>query len=938
MLDNINDWISKFLLKIFGSRNDRLIKELWPTVYKINAFEEKYKALEPEDFKKKTQEFKARHQKGETLDQLLPEAFALVREASKRTIGLRHFDVQMLGGIVLHQGKISEMITGEGKTLVATCPAYLNALSSRHVHIVTVNDYLANRDRNWMGPIFEYMGLSVGCIQSEMDPYSRIKEYSCDITYGTNNEFGFDYLRDNMKMTADEQCQKDLYYAIVDEVDSVLIDEARTPLIISGPSEESTDKYYQANQIAKKLQQGRHFELKEKEQLAILTEEGIEFAEKLAGVDSFYKGKNMDWPHHINQALRAHHFFKIDREYVIRENEIIIVDEFTGRLQPGRRWSDGLHQAIEAKEGLRIREENQTLATITFQNYFRLYTKLAGMTGTALTEAMEFDKIYKLDVVVIPPNRPLIRKAHNDVIYGTRLEKFHAIVEEIIHYHRTGRPILLGTISIEFSELLSQMLSRREIPHEVLNAKYHEKEAQIIAKAGQLGRVTIATNMAGRGTDIVLGKFTKDELLEHWQQHHLAPKKFRASDPDIEEKLIRYWAQIFLEEKDSSIPLEDLQKRLNDSWAEQEMAPLRLCENVAELGGLHVLGSERHDSRRIDNQLRGRCGRQGDPGSSRFYLSFEDDLLRKFAPPAMIHLMKKFGMKDGQDIRHPMINRGIVRAQQRVEQFNFEIRKNLLEYDEVMNEQRKIVYEQRQKVLEGKGLNQLIWDMIEDRTLDALDRYLPPKTSISEWEYEELCEWLEYKFSIKFSLKSLKEKNFAQIQKDVLESIKKEYEKKTHALGDGPMNALERYLLLEAIDSKWKDHLYAMDELKSGIGLQAFGQKDPKVEYKKAGYELFDQMIIAVKEQITDLIFKLVIEQADIDALEQIWQPSNFSHQKLGNYEAVDRESWEQAQKSASASAATPKTIQRSQSKVGRNDACPCGSGKKYKKCCGKNE
>ncbi|NUM34929.1 MAG: preprotein translocase subunit SecA [Candidatus Brocadiae bacterium] len=932
----MNEWISKFLLKVFGSRNERLLKEIWPVVHKIAALEESCQKLQDQDFKAKTQSLRVRYQQGETLDRLLPEAFALVREASKRTIGLRHFDVQMLGGIVLHQGKISEMITGEGKTLVATCPAYLNALSSRHVHIVTVNDYLAKRDRNWMGPVFEFLGLTVGCIQSEMDSYARIKEYGCDITYGTNNEFGFDYLRDNMKMNPDEQCQKDLYYAIVDEVDSVLIDEARTPLIISGPSEESTEKYYQANQIAKKMRQGTHYELKEKEQMALLTEEGIEFAEKLAGVDSFYKGKNMDWPHHINQALRAHNFFKLDREYVIHENEIIIVDEFTGRLQPGRRWSDGLHQAIEAKEGLRIREENQTLATITFQNYFRLYKKLAGMTGTALTEAMEFDKIYKLDVVVIPPNRPLIRKAHNDVIYGTHIEKFQAIVNEVILYHRTGRPILLGTISIEFSEDLSRMLDRREIPHEVLNAKYHEKEAQIISKAGQLGRVTIATNMAGRGTDIVLGKFTKDELLEHWQQHHLAPKKFKASDPDIEEKLTRYWAQLFLEEKDSSTPLETLQDRLNEYWKEQEMTPLRLCESVAELGGLHVLGSERHDSRRIDNQLRGRCGRQGDPGSSRFYLSFEDDLLRKFAPPAMINLMKRFGMKNGQDIRHPMINNGIVRAQQRVEQFNFEIRKNLLEYDEVMNEQRKIVYDQRQRVLEDKDLDQIIWDMIEDRTLDALDRYLPPRTSMSEWDYEGLCEWLEYKFTIKCSPVNLKEKNFKEIQQEVLENIKKQYDKKTHYLGQGPMKALEKYILLEAIDSKWKDHLYAMDELKSGIGLQAFGQKDPKIEYKKSGYDLFDQMIIAVKEQVSDLIFKIVIEQTDIDALAQIWQPSNFSHQKLENYEAVDREGWEQAQKSASAAATQVKTIERTQSKVGRNDACPCGSGKKYKKCCGK--
>ncbi|HPY75510.1 MAG: preprotein translocase subunit SecA [Planctomycetes bacterium] len=940
MLDRINEWLSKFLVKIFGSRNERLIKEMLPIVQKINDLESSIKPLSDEELKGKTAEFQKRYQAGETLDSLLPEAFAVVREAAFRTIGLRHFDVQMIGGIVLHQGKIAEMTTGEGKTLVATSPAYLNALTGKGVHIITVNDYLAKRDREWMGPIFERLGLTVGCIQADMDPQERIKQYRCNITYGTNNEFGFDYLRDNMKTTKEDQCQHHLYYAIVDEVDSVLIDEARTPLIISGPAEQSTDKYYQANKIAARLKKDIHFELKEKEQQAILTDAGIDEAERLAGVDSFYKGKNMDWPHHLTQALRAHHFFKLDREYLIQDNAVIIVDEFTGRPQPGRRWSDGLHQAIEAKEGLKIREENQTLATITFQNFFRLYEKLAGMTGTAMTEAMEFDKIYKLDVVAIPTNRPLQRKVLDDVIYGTALEKFKAIVEEIYRFHRIGQPLLVGTISIATSEYLSELLERRGIPHQVLNAKHHEKEAQIIKAAGELGRVTIATNMAGRGTDIVLGKFKKQDLLEHWQHYGLAPKNISVNDKNLDEKLIRHWAKVFLHIQDNEIPVETLQENLNQYWQEHDMTPMHMCETVAELGGLYVLGSERHDSRRIDNQLRGRSGRQGDPGCSRFYLSFDDDLLRKFAPPAMVSLMKRMGMQGGQDIRHPMINRGIGKAQQRVEEYHFEIRKNLLEYDEVMDEQRKIVYDQRQQVLENIGIRDLIRDMIYDRLDDSLDEYMPERHSRRDWDIEGFCNWFQYKFNKKIKPETIKEKaiNYSELRNYLSDILEKIYLEKEQAMGKELMVALERYLLLDTIDSIWKDHLYAMDELKSSIGLSSFAQKDPKVEYKRSGYRMFDQMIDSVKETITNLIFKMQFEESDMRHLSNIWRVANYTHQDFQNQPvistSVDRSEWDMAQQAAS-QPSSQQTIVRDQPKVGRNDPCPCGSGKKYKKCCG---
>ena len=672
--------------KIFGSSNERVLKALNPIVEQINLLESKMKGLTDAELREMTDKFRERLADGEKLDNLLPEAFAAVREASVRVLlitnsdgsstGMRHFDVQLIGGIVLHQGKIAEMGTGEGKTLAATLPAYLNALEGKGVHVITVNDYLAKRDRDWMGPMYEFLGITSGSIQGKQSYEDKKLAYKADITYGTNNEFGFDYLRDNMRVHLEEQVQRGLNYAIVDEVDSILIDEARTPLIISGPSEESTDKYYTADKIARKMKRGTHYEIKEKEKSVNLTEEGINFVENQLGVDSIYEDINMDWPHYIEQSLRAHSLYSIDTDYIVRGRDVIIVDEFTGRLMEGRVWSDGLHQAVQAKERLKIKEENQTLATITLQNYFRLYKKLSGMTGTAFTEATEFDKIYDLEVVVIPTNKPLRRHNYPDKVYCTPKEKHNAIVEEIVEVHKTGRPILVGTISIEKSELLSTMLRRCGIEHEVLNAKHHEREAAIVSKAGQRGNVTIATNMAGRGTDIVLG------------------------------------------------------------------------DRIAEEGGLHIIGTERHESRRIDNQLRGRAARQGDPGSSRFYVSIEDDLMRIFAPERVGAILKKFGMVDGMAIEHSMINKSIERAQKKVEEHNFEIRKNLLEYDEVMDEQRKTIYTRRQKILRQEGLREDMLQMIEESIQDSVDYYLNPKLHNSEWELESLFKWYEQKLGI----------------------------------------------------------------------------------------------------------------------------------------------------------------------------------------------
>jgi preprotein translocase subunit SecA len=861
--------------KIFGTASNRILKSMKPIVDHINSLESGLQALTDAEIRQKTDKFRERLAAGETLDDLLPETFAVAREACRRVLlvpnnpdkTMRPFDVQLIGGIVLHRGDIAEMTTGEGKTLVATLPAYLNALGGKGVHIVTVNDYLANRDMNWMLPMYEFLGLSAGAIQGNQDYGEKQTAYKADITYGTNNEFGFDYLRDNMRVHLEEQVQGTLNYAIVDEVDSILIDEARTPLIISGPSDESTEKYFTADKIARKLKPGKHYEIKEKEKSTNLTDEGISVVEKELGVDSIYSDIHMDWPHYIEQSLRAHSLFMKDTDYVVQGKEIIIVDEFTGRLMEGRMWSDGLHQAIQAKEHLKIKEESQTLATITLQNFFRLYNKLAGMTGTAFTEAAEFTKIYGLGVDVIPTNKPLQRQHYPDRIYGTGKEKDDAVVEEIAEVHEKGQPILVGTISIEKSEMFSNALRRRGIEHEVLNAKNHEREAAIIAKAGQRGNVTIATNMAGRGTDIVLG------------------------------------------------------------------------EGVVELGGLHVIGTERHEARRIDNQLRGRTGRQGDPGSSRFYVSLEDDLMRIFAPERVGGILRKFGMTDGMAIEHSMVSKSIERAQRKVEQHNFEIRKNLLEYDEVMDEQRKTIYTWRQRVLAQEAIGEDLRKMIEESILESVDFYIDPKLHSDEWDLDSLLSWYKQKFGIKVDLKAHNVETKENIEDVLLDTANQAYEEKEKEIGEEELRKIEQILLLEKVDTKWKDHLYAMDHLKSGIGLRGYAQVDPKIEYKREALIMFESMMSSIREEVTDLIFKLRVRSETIDS-KDVWNADNFVYQDSQNtmpeIPAPKKQRDEAMTTNSGQAEQRPEPI-RTGVKVGRNQPCPCGSGKKYKQCCGKN-
>ncbi|MCX7702853.1 MAG: preprotein translocase subunit SecA [Planctomycetota bacterium] len=877
----VGDLVGKIFVTIFGSANERALKRLRPLVEAVNSQESKMMSLSDSELKALTPKFKERLRRGETLDELLPEAFAAVREAARRfllthtAIPMRPFDVQVMGAIVLHQGKIAEMATGEGKTLVATMPAYLNSLLGRGVHIVTVNDYLAKRDAEWMGPIYRALGVSVGFIQSHMDSEERKKAYNCDITYGTNNEFGFDYLRDNMKMTLEEQVQRGHFYAIIDEVDSILIDEARTPLIISGPSEKSSEKYYIADSVARRLKRGTDYEVDEKDHTVSLTEEGIPKVERWLNVDNLYSPKNMEWTHFIEQALRAHNLFKRERDYIVKDNSVVIVDEFTGRLMPGRVWSDGLHQAVEAKEHLRIKEENQTLATITLQNYFRMYEKLAGMTGTAATEAGEFWKIYKLEVVVIPPNKPLRRTNYPDVIFRTEKEKFDAIEEEIIRVHETGRPILVGTRSIEISEMLSERLKRRGIKHEVLNAKHHEREALIVAQAGQMGAVTIATNMAGRGTDIILGK------------------------------------------------------------------------GVAELGGLHILGTERHEARRIDNQLRGRAGRQGDPGSSVFFISLEDELPRLFIGEKVRKILEFVGMKEGVSISHPLLSRRLEQAQKKVEERNFDIRRHLLEYDEVMNDQRRLVYSERQKILKGENLRQemiLPWleEQVEEITLSHL--------RVPEEEIVEAKERLRKLFEKKFNLKiesSFLDGDEKEIVRSLKEKVKEAYLRRCAAVGEERMPRLERLILLNELDEKWKNHLYAMDQLRAGISLRSYAQLDPKVQYKKEGYDLFSDMISSLKDSVIDILFKFVLKEEKEEEIQakNVWDARDFRGTGWDSREAMAAAvegvpagmmSPQQAIFTNAPETAPLKPIERTERKIGRNEPCPCGSGRKYKHCCGK--
>ncbi|RLA84177.1 MAG: preprotein translocase subunit SecA, partial [Deltaproteobacteria bacterium] len=875
--------VGNLLKKIFGTKNERELKRLIPIVERINALEPQVMGLPDHRLRAKTGEFKERIERGEDLDSLLPEAYAVVREVARRTLGERPFDVQLMGAIVLHEGKIAEMATGEGKTLVATMPAYLNALLGRGVHIVTVNDYLARRDAEWMGVIYRFLGLEVGVITHDMEDSERKKAYQADITYGTNNEFGFDYLRDNLKFSLEDCVQREHFYAIVDEVDSILIDEARTPLIISGPAEESTEKYYHINRIIPHLKKDIHFTIDEKTRTVALTEEGVSRVEELLGVENLYDPRHIDLIHHVHQALKAHHLFKRDRDYVVKDGKVIIVDEFTGRLMPGRRWSDGLHQAIEAKEGVPIERENQTLATITFQNYFRMYKKLAGMTGTADTEAVEFKKIYNLDVVVIPTNRPLIRTNYPDVIFKTEREKFEAVVKEIEQLHGMGRPVLVGTTSIEKSERLSQMLKRRGIPHHVLNAKHHEREAEIIAQAGRFGAVTISTNMAGRGTDILLGGNPK----------FLAK---RMAGEGADEKAYQ----------------EAYKKALEITQQEKE--------KVVALGGLHVIGTERHESRRIDNQLRGRAGRQGDPGSSRFYLSLEDDLLRIFGGERLKKLMDRLGVRDGEPIEHPLITKAIENAQKRVEAHNFEIRKHLLEYDNVMNQQREVVYSMRRRIMKGEDLKGMVMEMIDELVEIIVDTYTDPKLPPDQWDWEGLKEAFRRQFFFPLQV------DLVPIQKreDLVELLSSQakdyYEEKERLLGSDLMRDVEKFLLLHTLDSHWKDHLLSLDHLKEGIGLWGYAHKDPLVEYKREGYQMFLEMLDRFKEDAVRKLFAVQITQReDVPSFEQPrGQFLRMGHGPLPQRPPEPPRPGPQA------------PVRRKGPKIGRNDPCPCGSGKKY--------
>jgi len=859
-------------------------------------------------------------------EDILPEAFAVVREAAKRSIGMRHFDVQIAGGAVLHEGRISEMATGEGKTLVATLPAYLNALLGKGVHIVTVNDYLARRDREWMGPVYEFLGLSVGVIQHEMSDEERKEAYSCDITYGTNNEFGFDYLRDNMKYSLEDLVQRPFYYAIVDEVDSILVDEARTPLIISGPAEESTEKYYIVDKLIPRLKgrvilekdeidakykgedlsRGFDYMVDEKAHTAHLTEDGESKACSALGIPDLHEMETMEWRHHIIQALRAHNLYKIDVDYVIRDGQVIIVDEFTGRMMPGRRWSDGLHQAVEAKEGLKIERENQTLATITFQNYFRMYEKLAGMTGTAFTEAAEFEAIYKLDVVVVPTNRSLIRSNYSDCVYKTEKEKFKAVVEEIAELYDQGRPVLVGTISIDKSERLSEMLKRRGIPHQVLNAKYHEMEAQIVAQAGRYKAVTIATNMAGRGTDILLGGNPE------YMIRSLLKEKLKPDEPNYQEeyKKVSYKYKKETEEEH---------------------------KKVVELGGLHVLGTERHEARRIDNQLRGRSGRQGDPGSSRFYVSLGDDLMRLFGSDKLVGVMDRLGLEEGQVIEHPWVTKSIEVAQRRVEQHNFEIRKQLLEYDNVMNKQREVIYGQRRQILEGASLKEDILTTI-DKILEAIiaEYAADDAAGVKEEDPVVLMGAIKLKFGLDLDAAASNEKDARTIKEKLYLQLVNVYEEKEKSLGADLMRHLERMTFLQIIDSRWKEHLYAMDNLREGIGLRAYGQRDPLVEYKREAFEMFSQLIGGIEEEAVEIIFRM--QAARPERFKGVFSSlaQEFSHPEAEKFQAPKEESLAIDPPRLGSPPVVTSSPQKSSAKVGRNDPCPCGSGKKYKKCCSK--
>ena len=928
--------LDKALAKVFGTKHEREVKKMQPVVAEINELESGLKQLSDEQLAAKTPEFKERLGKGETLDDILPEAFAVCREAGIRVLGMRHYDVQLIGGMVLHQGRIAEMKTGEGKTLVATLPAYLNALEGKGVHIITVNDYLARRDSEWMGKVYGFLGLSVGIIVHGLTDPQRQEGYNADITYGTNNEFGFDYLRDNMKFEHASCVQRPHHFSIVDEVDSILVDEARTPLIISGPSEESTDKYYKVNRVIPKLKQGEVIEgdeprnrtytgdfiVEEKHRTAFLTEVGEDKVEQALGIGNINDLVNYEVKHCVEQALKAHTLFQRDKDYVVKDGQVVIVDEFTGRLMPGRRWSDGLHQAVESKERVKIEKENQTLATITFQNYFRMYKKLAGMTGTADTEAAEFSKIYKLDVVVIPTNRPLIRNEHPDVVYRTEQEKYRNAAKEIKECQERGQPVLVGTISIEKSERLSAILKKMGVKHEVLNAKQHEREAHIVAQAGSKGAVTVSTNMAGRGTDILLGGNPEFRARESLRK--------KGKNPDLAPK--EEWDAVLKEFK---------------AQTDQEH------EEVVELGGLHILGTERHEARRIDNQLRGRAGRQGDPGSSRFYLSLQDDLMRIFGGEKMQNLMLKLGMEEDMPIESGLISKRISAAQEAVEAQNFAARKHLIEYDDVMNKQRAAVYGMRSKLLEGGDQKEYLMELAGDLAGDFVDVRCPDKTHPDTWDLTGLRTDIASQFGEKIDDLDLEELDRLAITDEITERLVKNYEKKEGVIGSERLRYTERMIMLQLLDGQWKDHLLSMDHLKEGIGLRGYGQRDPLVEYKKESYALFQDLMARFDEETIKFLFSLrAVDPGQAPSGDD--RPLGPRPVESGAPTAVDTDSGASLEQftrdvrrkkerelahvqmaGAGDARAEVKQVIRGQ-KIGRNEPCPCGSGKKYKKCCGR--
>jgi preprotein translocase subunit SecA len=901
--------ISKLLKSVFGSRNDRLLKQYRQTVTRINALEAEISSLSDDALRGKTAEFKQRVQQGESLDALLPEAFAVVREGSKRALQMRHFDVQLIGGMVLHYGKIAEMRTGEGKTLMATLPAYLNALSGKGVHVVTVNDYLAARDADWMGRLYRFLGLSVGVILTSMEHADKQTAYGADITYGTNNEFGFDYLRDNMAAQAAERFQRGLNFAIVDEVDSILIDEARTPLIISGQAEDNLDVYLQMNKLAPNLRRQADenapgdYHVDEKNHQILLSESGHEHAEQLlaqAGLlppgGSLYDPANITLIHHLYAALRAHNLFLRDQHYVVQNDEVVIVDEFTGRLMAGRRWSDGLHQAVEAKEGVAIQKENQTLASITFQNYFRMYNKLSGMTGTADTEAYEFQSIYSLETVIIPPHRPTVRSDMMDKVYLSTGEKYTAVIADIRDCYQRGQPVLVGTTSIETSELLSGLLEKEKLPHQVLNAKQHAREAEIVAQAGRPKMVTIATNMAGRGTDIVLGGNVEKPI-----------------------ELVR------------------MDESLDAATREQRVAQLRaewqpIHEQVIASGGLHIIGTERHESRRVDNQLRGRSGRQGDPGSSRFYLSLEDPLLRIFASDRVAAIMNKFKLPEGEAIEHSWVTRAIENAQRKVEARNFDMRKQILEYDDVANDQRKVIYQQRGELLESTDISETINAMRENVLSDVVAEYIPHGSMEEQWDAPGLEKALAAEFQLHLPatqwLEQDKHLDENGLRQRVAEAAQQQYQAKVDQVGGDVMHGYERIVMLQSLDLHWREHLAALDHLRQGIHLRGYAQKNPKQEYKREAFELFSTMLESIKRDVTQTLLNVQIRsEADVAAAEAPHAPENVQYHHADYEEALGQ---------TDTDAAEQKPFVRSGEKVGRNDPCPCGSGKKYKQCHGR--